>query len=212
MKKLVVSSSKPDFTHSKLVVHLISTEDDYSMKKASRGTKERPGDHLPKTLLRAATLPMKYFMDAQKLDPETARPLQEYDMDGDGVFSKEEVVAFIIELRKRAIANAELRQWNAFYWKMGVTTVAVFFIVLLLGFVDLSVAVTALTAKLDVNTNNVAVSRADEAVIISMDSTSTLFKLDSTVDDGSIFCIDDETADSIRSLTNIGRTEQCRWN
>ena len=137
---------------------------------------------------------MEYFLEVSHLDTATAELLKKYDSDGNGSFSKDEVVAIILDLREAMQSNEMLGASNKMFKRM--LMVAVIFCVLLLtSMFGLSYAVAALTAKINVDSNGV-MTTVDGSTIVKTDSTAfthTPIKSDS----GDVYCLTMAEADAM---------------
>ena len=83
--------------------------------------------------------------------------LLKYDRDGDGAFSKDEVVSIIIDLKQEHIDNDRLSATNKLYKRL-LATAVVLCALLLAGMFALSYAVAVLTAKTDVTSDGTLVA------------------------------------------------------
>jgi hypothetical protein len=121
-------------------------------------------------LVKEKSVTMEYFLEVSHLDSATAELLKKYDRDGNGSFSKDEVVAIILDLREAVQSNEMLGASNKMFKRM--LMVAVLFCVLLLtSMFGLSYAVAALTAKINVDSNGV-MTTVDGSAIVKTDSTA----------------------------------------
>jgi hypothetical protein len=100
---------------------------------------------------------MEYFIETSNLDASTTAMLKKYDKDGDGSFSKDEVVAIILDLRDSMRSNENLEVYNKLFKRL--LFVALGFCVLMLASMfGLSYGVAALTAKTEVNSGGALVA------------------------------------------------------
>lgn len=113
---------------------------------------------------------MEYFLEVSHLDSATAELLKKYDRDGNGSFSKDEVVAIILDLREAMHSNEMLGASNKMFKRMLIAAVC-FCVLLLTSMFGLSYAVAALTAKISVDSNGV-MTTVDGTAIVKTDSTA----------------------------------------
>jgi hypothetical protein len=64
------------------------------------------------------TMTMEYFIESRTLDKITEDMLRKYNTDGNGSFSKGEVVSIIIELRQERVDNDNLLAKNKLYKRL----------------------------------------------------------------------------------------------
>lgn len=117
---------------------------------------------------------MEYFLEVSHLDAATADLLKKYDRDGNGSFSKDEVVAIILDLREAMQSNEMLGASNKMFKRMLIVAVT-FCILLLTSIFGLSYAVAALTAKTDVTSDGV-MTTIDGSKVVKTDSTAFTFQ------------------------------------
>lgn len=154
-------------------------------------------------LVKEKSVTMEYFLESSHLDAATADMLRKYDRDGNGSFSKDEVVAIILDLREAMQSNEMLAGSNKFFKRMlcGVSTFA---FLLLTSMFGLSYAVAALTAKLDVNTNGV-MTTSDGKFVVATDSTGYKIVPVKNQDTGA-FCMSSSQARDLLEQATSGRT------
>lgn len=121
---------------------------------------------------------MEYFLEASHLDAVTVELLKKYDRDGNGSFSKDEVVAIILDLRETVQSNEVLGASNKMFKRMLMGAVC-FCILLLTSMFGLSYAVAALTAKINVDSNGV-MTTVDGSTIVKTDSTAFTYTAEKT--------------------------------
>jgi len=143
---------------------------------------------------------MEYFLEASHLDAATADMLKKYDRDGNGSFSKDEVVAIILDLREAMQSNEMLGASNKMFKRMLIVAVT-FCILLLTSIFGLSYAVAALTAKTDVNSDGI-MTTIDGSKVIKTDSTAYTFK-PAKIDSGS-YCVSPQEASDLMSRVMSG--------
>jgi hypothetical protein len=107
---------------------------------------------------------MEYFLETSKLDRATADLLVKYDKDGNGSFSKDEVVAIILDLRGAIKSNEDLGASNKLFKRL-LAAAAVFCVLLLASMFGLSYAVAALTANTEIQSDGTLVSKGTTTVI-----------------------------------------------
>jgi len=128
---------------------------------------------------------MEYFLEVSHLDTATAELLKKYDRDGNGSFSKDEVVAIILDLREAMHSNEMLGASNKMFKRMLLVAVG-FCVLLLTSMFGLSYAVAALTAKINVDSNGV-MTTVDGTAIVKTDSTA--FTYQAVKGDGDYHCL-----------------------
>jgi len=127
---------------------------------------EMPHGEKPKRLSASS---LEYFLETAHLDSATGELLKKYDRDGDGSFSKEEVVEIILDLRKEMDQNVLLGQTNKLLRKLIIATV-IFCLVLMSSIFGLAYAVAKLTAKLDVDAVTGVMTTLDGSRVVATDS------------------------------------------
>jgi len=128
---------------------------------------------------------MEYFLEVSHLDSATAELLKKYDRDGNGSFSKDEVVAIILDLREAMQSNEMLGASNKLFKRMLIAALC-FCVLLLTSMFGLSYAVAALTAKINVDSNGV-MTTIDGTTIVKTDSTAFNYRAEKT--DGDVHCL-----------------------
>jgi len=128
---------------------------------------------------------MEYFLEVSHLDSATAELLKKYDRDGNGSFSKDEVVAIILDLREAMQSNEMLGASNKMFKRMLIAAVS-FCVLLLTSMFGLSYAVAALTAKINVDSNGV-MTTVDGSSIVKTDSTAFNYQAEKLEDD--VYCL-----------------------
>lgn len=136
---------------------------------------------------------MEYFLEVSHLDSATAELLKKYDRDGNGSFSKDEVVAIILDLREAMQSNEMLGASNKMFKRMLIIAIG-FCILLLTSMFGLSYAVAALTAKINVDSNGV-MTTVDGSSIVKTDSTA--FKYSSTKTSSGTECLTAQEKEAI---------------
>lgn len=154
-------------------------------------------------LVKEKSVTMEYFLESSHLDAATAEMLKKYDRDGNGSFSKDEVVAIILDLREAMQSNEMLGASNKFFKRM-LIGVSIFSLLMLTSIFGLTYAVAALTAKLDVNSNGVMTS-ADGKTIVATNANS--IKVIPVKDENSgAFCISSTERDNLIAQATSGKT------
>ncbi len=125
-------------------------------------------------LVKDKSVTMEYFLEVSHLDAATADLLRKYDRDGNGSFSKDEVVAIILDLREAMQSNEMLGASNKIFKRLLIAA-TIFCILLLTSMFGLSYAVAALTAKTDINSQGV-MTTVDGTRIIKTDSTAVIIE------------------------------------
>jgi hypothetical protein len=144
---------------------------------------------------------MEYFLETSHLDAATADMLKKYDQNGDGSFSKAEVVAIILDLRETMRANETLGASNKFFKRL-LMAAFVFCALLLTSMFGLSYAVAAITAKTQVKSDGTMMS-IDGTSVIATASAASKFDLGRN-DDGK-YCISPEEMQAITEQVFSGR-------
>ena len=114
---------------------------------------------------------MEYFLEATHLDAATAEMLKKYDSDGNGSFTKYEVVEIILDLRREMESNAALGRANKML-RRAICGAIVFCLILMSSIFGLTYAVAALTAKLDVDASTGVMTTPDGKHVVATDSFS----------------------------------------
>jgi len=114
---------------------------------------------------------MEYFLESTHLDNATAEMLKKYDTDGNGSFTKYEVVEIILDLRREIESNAALGRTNKFL-RQAICAAVVFCLILMSSIFGLTYAVAALTAKLDVDASTGVMTTPDGKHVVVTDSFS----------------------------------------
>jgi hypothetical protein len=115
-------------------------------------------------LVKEKSVSMKYFLETAKLDQATADLLVKYDTDGNGYFSKDEVVAIIDDLRGAVQSNEDLGASNKLYKRLFMAAF-VFCVLLFTSMFGLGYAVAVLTANTEVQSDGTLLSKGTTTVI-----------------------------------------------
>jgi hypothetical protein len=124
-------------------------------------------------LAKEKSVTMEYFLETSELDRSTADLLVKYDKDGDGSFSKDEVVAIILDLREAVKSNEDLGAANTLFKRL-LTGAVIFCALLFTSMFGLSYTVAVLTATTQVQSDGTLLS-AGTTTVIATDSRSNLF-------------------------------------
>ena len=174
---------------------------DQEAVEEAMGTSVNPRDQLVKT----KSTTMEFFLESRNIDHVTEKMLRQYDKDGNGSFSKDEVVSIVIDLREESYVNRELAKYNKIYKQL--LCVAVGFVILLLsGMFALSYTVAQLTMKTDVETNyygDNALVKAGTHDIVSTDSRSEVHTL--TKNEFGVLCTTPDEALLMKVEVEAGR-------
>jgi hypothetical protein len=144
---------------------------------------------------------MEYFLETSNLDENTAQLLRKYDKDGDGSFSKDEVVAIILDLRETTKANENLGNYNKLFKRLLVVACA-FCVLLLASMFGLSYAVAALTAKTEVDASGALVSTGTHNAV-AVNSRAEIHSL--PMNDNGFHCITWDEVEIMRMEVMQGR-------
>jgi hypothetical protein len=153
------------------------------------------------------SLTMANFLETRKLDKETESMLLKYDEDGNGHFSKDEVVSIIHDLKETKRTNQALNASNKFFKRLFITAAVVSVLLLSLMF-GLSYAVAVLTAKTEVKSDGTLVSKSGTA-FIATDSSANFYEMQKT--DGN-YCMTQEEAMEIKDQALSGRNVIVQFN
>lgn len=154
-------------------------------------------------LVKEKSVTMEYFLETSHLDSATAEMLKKYDRDGDGSFSKDEVVAIILDLREAMQSNEMLGQSNKLFKRLLVAALC-FCVLLLTAMFGLSYAVAALTAKTDISGTGV-MTTIDGKSVVATDSTAQMFVFERDEEMG-VNCISQGDAEAVVDRVTNGRS------
>lgn len=152
-------------------------------------------------LVRRKSVTMEYFLETSHLDHATADLLRRYDVDGDGTFSKDEVVAIILDLREAMQSNEVLGASNKMIKRLLIAA-TIFCVLLLTSMFGLTYAVAALTANTDVKSDGLMMTR-DGSFVIATDSSATLHRVSS--DESGVTCMTSVELGEIQTAALEGR-------
>ena len=138
---------------------------------------------------------MEYFLESRNLDKETKALLLKYDEDGNGRFSKDEVVEIICDL-KSAKQHNDLLEASAKFYKRLVIGACVFCILLLTGMFGLSYSVAVLTSNTFVKQDGI-MSTPNGEHCIATDSKANTYKKEKN--DLGRYCLSNEEAETIKN-------------
>jgi hypothetical protein len=158
-------------------------------------------------LVKEKSVTMEYFLETSHLDAATAEMLKKYDRDGNGSFSKDEVVAIILDLREAMQSNEMLGQSNKLFKRLLMAAI-LFCILLLTSMFGLSYAVAALTAKMDVNSAGL-LTTIDGKSVVATDSTAQVFVFERD-EEFSTNCISSTEAHALFQRVASGRNTVLR--
>lgn len=154
-------------------------------------------------LVKEKSVTMEYFLESSHLDNATADMLKKYDRDGNGSFSKDEVVAIILDLREAMQSNEMLGASNKMLRKI-VVAVSFFSLIMLASIFGLTYGVVALTAKLDVDSTGV-MTTTDGKTHVATDSTGYKITPAKNPETGA-FCITPEEGSALYEQAISGKT------
>lgn len=159
------------------------------------------GARMRADMIRRQSMTMEYFLESRKLDQATADMLLKYDADGNGVFSKDEVAAIIIDLRDAMHHNEELSYYNTLFKRLLIAAV-LFAIFLLSGMFCLSYVVAVLTANTKVESTGVMMTK-DGINTIATDSIATIVDVGNHHNGN--FCVPKSQAELMINRVSEGR-------
>jgi hypothetical protein len=151
-------------------------------------------------LVKEKSVTMEYFLETSKLDRATADLLVKYDKDGDGSFSKDEVVAIILDLREAIKSNEDLGASNKFFKRLLVAAV-IFCVLLLTSMAGISYAVAALTANTEVQSDGTLLSKGTTTAIAT-DARANIYGVNKSE---AGYCLTAAEAFTIRDSVLAGR-------
>jgi hypothetical protein len=144
---------------------------------------------------------MEYFLKASHLDAATADMLKNYVKDGDGSFSKQEVVDIILDLRETLKANETLGASNKLFKRLLIASF-IFCVLLLSSMFSLSYVVAVITATTEVQSDGTMLSKGRASVIATA---SVASKYDFGRNDNGQYCIPPEEMQAITEQVFSGR-------
>lgn len=112
---------------------------------------------LPLPLVAHQSEDMNHYFKRKNVPQSTRDLMVKYDEDGNGVFSKDEVLQIINELRDQANTTAVLEVRNALYKRL-LLLMIIMLVLMLLGVFGLTFAVAILTSKLDVGSDGTLIA------------------------------------------------------
>ena len=130
-----------------------------------------------RSIKRADTMPMEFFIESRNLDQVTAQILKSYDKSNDGHFSKEEVISIVLDLKQQCSVHDDLVKYNKLYKR--VLCLAILFAVFILNAtLLLSLVVANLTIKMDVvEDGTMVVAGSSDNQAVSTDSRADIHDL-----------------------------------
>jgi hypothetical protein len=162
---------------------------------------EQPVLNPREQLVKEKSMTMEYFLESRNLDKITEEMLRKYDKDGDGAFSKDEVVSIIIDLRQEHVDNDKLSATNKLYKRLLLTAI-ILCVLLLAGMFALSYAVAALTAKTDVKSDGTMVAIGTNTAVAT-DSRAEVHSV--AINENGLYCITLDEAELMRMEVATGR-------
>jgi len=157
---------------------------------------------------RRPTNTMSDFFDMHDLDQSTQKLFREYDKDGDGSFSKAEVMSIISDLKKEFQTNQALATSNMLLKRMLFGAV-VFFLLLVASIFGLSFAVASLTRETTVDSASGALYNKDGSMVVATDSRADLYFVES-YDFGD--CISNSAVEAIKMQVVEGKNVMVEFN
>lgn len=136
-------------------------------------------------LVKEKSVTMEYFLETSHLDATTAEMLKKYDKDGNGSFSKDEVVAIVLDLREAMHSNELLGKSNTMFKRLFLVVTA-FSLLLLTSIFGLSYAVAALTANTDVRSDGLMLTK-DGSAVIATDNVASQYSVGPNSD--GVYCL-----------------------
>jgi hypothetical protein len=143
---------------------------------------------------------MEYYIKTSHIDDATADLMVKYDKDGDGSFSKDEVVAIILDLREAIKCNKDLGTSNKLFKRLFMGAV-VFVVLLLTSMLGISYAVAVLTASTQVQSDGTLLAKGTTTAIAT-DSRATLYGINKSE---AGYCLTAEEAFTIRDSVLAGK-------
>jgi hypothetical protein len=142
---------------------------------------------------------MEYYIKTSNIDEATADMMRTYDKDGDGVFDKDEVVAIISDLRGAMKSNEQLDASSKLFKRLFM--VAVFCVLLLTVMVNISYAVTILTANTEVRSDGTLLAKGTTTAIAT-DTSANIYGINKSE---AGYCLSAAEAFTIRDSVLAGR-------
>jgi hypothetical protein len=152
-------------------------------------------------LVREKSVTMEYFLETSYLDAATADMLKKYNTNGDGSFSKAEVVAIVLDLQETMRANETLVSSNKLFKRLVIASF-IFCALLLISMFGLSYAVAAITANTEVRSDGTMLTKGG-ASVIATDSAAS--KFDFGRNENGQYCILPEEMHNITEQVFSGR-------
>ena len=122
---------------------------------------------------RQTTTTMSAFFTTNNLDDSVKDLFMEYDKDGDGAFSKDEVMNIITDLKKEFHKNETLMMSNMLLKRLLIGGV-IFFFLLVGSIFGLSFAVASLTRETSVDSSSGTLFNKDGTMVVATDSRAEL--------------------------------------
>jgi hypothetical protein len=152
-------------------------------------------------LIKEKSVTKNYFRETSHLDAATADMLKKYNKNGDGCFSKADVVAIVLDLRETMRANDTLVSSNKLFKRL-LIAVFVFCTLLLTSVFGLSYAVAAISANTEIQSDGTMLSRGGASVIATASAAS---KYDFGRNDDGQYCVTPEEMQAITEQVFSGR-------
>jgi hypothetical protein len=152
-------------------------------------------------LVKEKSVTMEYFLETSHLDATTAEMLKKYDKDGNGSFSKDEVVAIVLDLREAMHSNELLGKSNTMFKRLFLVVTA-FSLLLLTSIFGLSYAVAALTANTDVRSDGLMLTK-DGSAVIATDNVASEYSVGPNSD--GVYCLSLQEGGEIIFAAKQGR-------
>mmetsp|Transcript_19529 Transcript_19529/g.31412 ORF Transcript_19529/g.31412 Transcript_19529/m.31412 type:complete len:344 (-) Transcript_19529:89-1120(-) len=124
---------------------------------------------------RRPTTTFTEFFDLNDIDKSTQELFWEYDKNGDGSFSKKDVLCIVADLKKQFHKNESLASSNLLLKRLLFGAI-VFFLLLVASIFGLSFAVATLTRETIVDTSSGTLYNKDGTMAVATDSRAELFQ------------------------------------
>ena len=173
--------------------------DDIEHEEIQEPERAPDGDGIRRRQVKRDTLCMDDFFEINEIEKSTQDMFVEYDKNGEGHFTKNEVLNIITDLKKSSYHNNELTASNKMMKKMLYGAV-VFFFLLVGSLFGVSIAVAVLTKETSVQDGTLY--NKDGSAIIATDSRADKYDVD-TFDFGD--CLTAGTVETIKSHVEEGK-------
>lgn len=145
---------------------------------------------------------IEYFLERSHLDHATTDMLLRYKKNGGDHFSKDEVLAIIVDLRE-AMETNKILGTSVKTFRRAVLGVAIFSFLLFVSVFSLSYSVAVLNKNTYVRSNGVMTTR-DGSRFIATDSHATVFSVDAN--ENGAHCLGDDELETLTSSVSAGRS------